>query len=293
MDLEELRAFVAVAETGSYLAAADSLAMSRTTLRRKVDSLEARAGVALLEGTPRGIVLTDAGKALASQGHRMMQEMRAVLSSVRDMGSTPRGTLRAVMPVGMPPELMPQLIAMIRAKFPALHLHCRFSSDPLGEPLEEIDLAVHFTENSPGAAWVSFPMVRLQRSLLASSSYLASHGTPRSLAELAAHEIYAWQAPGEDACELPTRDGARYRIAPVVIGTDMHIIRRSCAAGLAMAFIPDAGLPEPFGGEPLVRVLPEQVGAELRLWISAPRVLAEIPKIRLVLELLRSFVGGL
>jgi DNA-binding transcriptional LysR family regulator len=73
----------------------------------------------------------------------------------------------------------------------------------------------------------------------------------------------------------------------------MHIIRRSCAAGLAMAFIPDAGLPEPFGGEPLVRVLPEQVGAELRLWISAPRVLAEIPKIRLVLELLRSFVGGL
>ena len=96
MDLEELRAFVAVAETGSYLAAADSLAMSRTTLRRKVDSLEARAGVALVEGTPRGIVLTDAGKALASQGHRMMQEMRAVLSSVRDLGSTPRGTLRAV-----------------------------------------------------------------------------------------------------------------------------------------------------------------------------------------------------
>lgn len=44
MDLEELRAFLDVVQTGSFLAAADSLGVSRTTLRRRVEALEARAG---------------------------------------------------------------------------------------------------------------------------------------------------------------------------------------------------------------------------------------------------------
>lgn len=68
MDLEELRAFLTVVDTGSFLAAADSLGVSRTTLRRRVGSLEARAGVTLLESTSQGAVLTEAGQLLAKRG---------------------------------------------------------------------------------------------------------------------------------------------------------------------------------------------------------------------------------
>ncbi|MGB5311463.1 MAG: LysR family transcriptional regulator, partial [Polyangiales bacterium] len=48
MNLDELRAFVAVSETGSIVAAARSLNFARATLRRRLDELEARAGVPLL-----------------------------------------------------------------------------------------------------------------------------------------------------------------------------------------------------------------------------------------------------
>src|SRR5262245_55449269 len=100
MDLEELRAFLHVVETGSFLAAADSLRVSRTTLRRRVGSLEARAGVSLVESTAHGVVLTEAGHMLAQRGRVMAQEASALLASIREVGQQPSGVLRVVLPVG-------------------------------------------------------------------------------------------------------------------------------------------------------------------------------------------------
>ncbi|WP_438016494.1 LysR family transcriptional regulator [Sorangium sp. So ce315] len=70
MDLEELRAFLAVVEAGSYLGAARALSTSRTTLRRQVAALEARAGVPLIEGVRQGVQPAEAGQVLAARGRR-------------------------------------------------------------------------------------------------------------------------------------------------------------------------------------------------------------------------------
>ncbi|WP_293262739.1 LysR family transcriptional regulator [Nannocystis sp.] len=68
------RAFIAVVETGSFLSAATSLNVARATLRRRVDALEARAGVPLLERSARGVVVTEAGALLATRGRHVLQE---------------------------------------------------------------------------------------------------------------------------------------------------------------------------------------------------------------------------
>ena len=78
MDLEELRAFLAVADTGSFLTAAKSLRLSRATLRRRIDQLEARAGVLLVDRTRAGATLTEAGSVLATRGRQMVQEASAL-----------------------------------------------------------------------------------------------------------------------------------------------------------------------------------------------------------------------
>lgn len=292
MDLEELRAFVAVAETGSYLAAADSLGMSRTTLRRKVDALEARAGVPLLEGTSRGVVLTDAGQALAKQGRRMMQEMRAVLSSVREIGAEPRGTLSVVLPVGMPPFVMTQLFGLLRITFPDLDYSVRFSNDPIREPLEDVEVVVHFSDGSPGAAWVSHAILAFQDRLLASPGYLASRGCPASPEDLAHHELLAWLAPGADPRTWPLRDGGHVHVRPKLVSTDAHHIRSCAAAGLGIAYVPDAPIPEPEGSAPLIAVLEPRIGKVRTLYVSVPKVLAAVPKLRAVLERARQYLGG-
>lgn len=294
MDLEELRAFIAVVESGSYLGAARTLGVSRTTLRRQVGALEARAGVPLLGSVRQGIVPTDAGQMLARQGRAMMEEASAVLASIRELGQAPSGTLHVVLPVGLPPHVLTPLFAATRASYPQLRFHCRFSNDPLGEPLEDVDLAAHFGENTPSGRWISHVVLRVREHLVASRPYLDRHGTPRTLADLHHHELFAWEAPGEDARLWPTPRGTPFRVEPTLVSTDIHFIRSCCIEGLGIGLVPDALLPDP--GLPegtLTPVLTDLIGRDRPVRISVPAALADIPKIRLVLDHIRALVDDL
>jgi DNA-binding transcriptional LysR family regulator len=293
MDLEELRAFLQVAESGSFLAAAESLGVSRTTLRRRVGSLEARAGVSLLESTQHGVVLTDAGKALARGGQALNEEAGALLASIREVGQEPSGVLRVSLPVGLPPHVLAQLFAALRAAHPRLLVETRFSEDPLSESLSGVDLAVHFSEAPPRGGWLSTVLLRLRHWLLGSAAYLARRGVPRSLDDLAGHELLAWQPPGEDGRALPLRRGGTFPIAPALVTADIHVLRHCARAGLGLSLVPDAELPDPGETEPLVPVLPDLVGRERALRVTVPRALAEVPKIRMVLEQISRATGAM
>jgi DNA-binding transcriptional LysR family regulator len=292
MDLEELRAFIAVVETGSFLAAARLLDVSRTTLRRHVAALEARAGVPLIERARQGVSPTDAGQVLARQGRAMMQEVGALLASIREVGQAPSGTLQVVLPVGLPPHVLTPLFAALRGAYPKLSFHCRFSNDPLSEALGNIDIAVHFGEDAPKGAWISHVVLRIREWLIASRGYLERRGAPRSIAELKNHELFAWQAPGEDARVWRTRAGGCFSVEPALIATDIHFLRSCCIAGLGIGLVPDALLPDPgLDADPLVPVLPDVVGQERPVRISVPAVLAELPKIKMVLDHVQGFLG--
>lgn len=292
MDLGELRAFIAVVETGSFLAAARSLDVSRTTLRRQVASLEARAGVPLIERARQGVSVTEAGQVLVRQGRAMMQDVGALLASIREVGHAPSGTLQVVLPVGLPPHVLTPLFAALRGAYPRLGFHCRFSNDPIGEALGDIDIAVHFGEDVPEGAWISHVIVRARERLIASRGYLERRGTPRTVADLKQHELFAWQAPGEDARVWRTISGASFSVEPALIATDIHFLRSCCIAGLGIGLVPDAALPDPGpNAGTLVPVLPDLVGRERPVRISVPAALAEIPRIKMVLDHVQGFLG--
>jgi DNA-binding transcriptional LysR family regulator len=294
MDLEELRAFIAVVEIGSFLGAARLLGVSRTTLRRHVGSLEARAGVPLLESVRQGVLPTEAGQVLARQGRMMMQEASALLASIREVGHAPSGTLRVVLPVGLPPHVLTPLFAAVRSTYPKLHFHCRFSNDPLGEALVNVDIAAHFGEDAPRGPWISYVVLRVREWLIASRAYLERRGTPRTIDDLKHHELFAWQAPGEDARVWRTLKGMPFTVQPALIATDIHFIRSCCISGLGIGLMPDALLPDPgLDADTLVPVLSDVVGQERPIRISVPAALSEIPKVKVVVEHVRRFLGEL
>ncbi len=291
MDLEELRSFLHVVETGSFRAASDMLGVPRTTLRRRVDALEARAGVPLLESTQSGVVLTEAGRVLAKRGRGMVEEAGALLTSIRELGREPSGTLRLMLPVGLPPHLTTPLIDMARRAYPRLRVHCRFSNDPLAESLIDVDMAVHFGDTIPEGPWLSYVVLRVPVWLVASEGYLARRGRPASLDDLARHELFAWEEPGQDPCLLPLKGGSVRRIDPVLVSTDIHFIRHCCMSGLGVGLVPDALLPDPGDRkEALVPVLQDLVGRRLAVRVTVPSALAEAPKIKSTLDDLRAFL---
>ncbi len=283
-----------VVEAGSFLAAADTLGVSRTTLRRRVGALEARAGVALLESTPSGVVLTEAGRVLRNRGKTMIEEASALIASVREVGSEPSGTLRVILPVGLPPHVLTPLHAALRSRFPRLGVHCNFSGDPFSESIVDVDLVVHFDEDPPNGPYLSYVLLRIRQWLVASKEYLARKGTPTSIEELRQHELFAWQAPFEDARVWPTLQGTTFLVEPSLIATDIHFVRHCCIQGLGIGLVPDVMVPDPgLPPETLVPVLPDIVGRERIVRMSVPKALADVPKIKAVLDHARLFLSAL
>ena len=267
--------------------------MPRATLRRRIDQLEARAGVLLVDRTRDGVSLTEAGRLLAARGRLMVQESNALLQSVREAGVEPSGVLRVLLPVGLPPHLIPPILSIAR-KYPRLAFRLQFSDHPVGGLMEDVDLALHFGETSPAGPWVSREFARVRVWLVASPEYLGRRGTPRSVEDLSRHDLLAWEAPGEDGRSWPLSRGGTFPVAPIVTAPDIHVIRQLAAAGHGIALVPDAMVPDP--GLPdgaLVPVLPDVVGREIGVRVVVPAVLSEVPRIKAMLDLLEPFLGKL
>jgi DNA-binding transcriptional LysR family regulator len=222
----------------------------------------------------------------------MMQEASALLASIRQVGHAPSGTLRVVLPVGLPPQLLTPILSALRATYPQLHYHVRYSNDPLAEALTDVDIAAHFGQEPPRGNWISYVVLRVREQLLGSKAYLSRRGTPRTIDDLRHHELFAWQAPGEDARLWHTRGGAAFAVDPAMIATDIHFLRSCCISGLGLALVPDALLPDPGAlADTLVPVLEDEVGQERPVRISVPSALAEIPRVKMVIDRVRAFLG--
>lgn len=283
MDLEALRAFLAVVETGSFVSAATTLRWARATLRRRVDELEQSAGVPLLVRTGQGATPTEAGRVLAARGREILAESAALLSSVREVGAAPSGIVRIVLPVGLPPDVLLPIYASVRAQHPKLRLSVRTSDDPVSELLHDVDVAICFGAHPPEGPWVTREILRVEERVLASAAYLEAHGAPRDVGELVERELFVWAAPAEREATLRLRGGGTRRVSPALYGSDIHFLRQCAAAGLGLVYAPDAGVPG-VDGLSLVPVLDADVGSTRSLRVVLPSALSDIPRIRAVLE---------
>src|SRR5688572_16395813 len=73
-DLSRLRVFIAVAEAGSFTAAADRLAMTKSAVSQGVAALERELGVQLLQRSTRRLAITQAGEALLADGRALLAQ---------------------------------------------------------------------------------------------------------------------------------------------------------------------------------------------------------------------------
>ncbi len=94
MNLRQLEYFCAVVEEHSFSAAARKLHLSQPPLSRQVMLLEHELGVTLFNRTNKGVILTDAGRSLYSQGYDLMQSMATIADDIRNTDAGINGILR-------------------------------------------------------------------------------------------------------------------------------------------------------------------------------------------------------
>jgi DNA-binding transcriptional LysR family regulator len=285
MDMDELRALLAVAETGSVLAASERLRMTRTTLRRRLESLEARIGAALVTRGHTGAELTAAGEEAAQHARVILKEANALLASARAAGDVVIGPLRILVPTGLPPMIIASLFTTLRQTHPGLHVDIRTSDDPVADGFEDVDIAFHFGARIETGPWVTRVVHPTRERLVASPAYLAARGTPQTLDDLAEHDLIAWRRPDADPRLWPTADGVGLPVNPLLIHADIHTLRTVVMTGGGIGLLPDGRIPDPF--EPpdaVVPVLPDLIGRECPLRMVSPPVVVRSPRVRKLLE---------
>lgn len=249
--LEDLATFVAVAEAGSFSAAALRLRVSKAAVSVAVARLERQLGVRLLQRTTRRVAMTEAGAATLPHAQRALLAARDAEEAATSATSAARGLLR----VHAPPALgllhvAPLLPDFLRAH-PEVQVDLAVDGDPTG-----FDVVLELGATArPGEGVVLAPGRRV---LVASPAFLARQprGGPRVPADLArcpalVHDRGApWVLVQGDRTETVVVRG------PLASSSDLALYTATLE-GLGVAALPRLVVGADLGQQRLARVLPD------------------------------------
>jgi DNA-binding transcriptional LysR family regulator len=241
MQLDELRAFAALARAGSFTAAAEALSVSQPTLSRRVQRLEAAFGAKLVVRGAEGAPLTEAGGRALAHVERALVSLASALAEVGELRGEPCGTVS----VGALPTVgsyaLPPIIASFHRRYPDVRLTVREGFSDALEALVaggELDLA--FVNYPPQRGELSARRLWSEDYLLAVPPRHRLAGTRRRVAleELLGEPFVV--IPGTKAMHAVTAlAAARGRSPLVALETDNLVsVARMVEAGLGVALVP-------------------------------------------------------
>src|SRR5689334_15087807 len=122
MNLRDLRYLVALADHKHFGRAAEASFVSQPTLSTQIKKLEEELGVSLVERTPRKVLLTDTGLAVAERARVILREVEQVRELARRTRDPESGTVRLGLFPTLGPYLLPHVVPQLRERFPRLEL---------------------------------------------------------------------------------------------------------------------------------------------------------------------------
>ena len=191
----QIETFVEVVARGSLSAAARAEGIAPAMIGRRLDALEARLGVKLLQRTTRNLVLTDEGAAFLEDCQRILDELDEAENAASERSARATGHLLVSAPAGFGRQhvapLLPSFLAEHREVTVNLNLNDRLV-DVVGEG---VDVAIRIASLNDSSL-VGVKLADNHRVVVATPAYLKRHGRPQALADLARHNCLAISSEG-------------------------------------------------------------------------------------------------
>ncbi|MEE2951870.1 MAG: LysR family transcriptional regulator [Pseudomonadota bacterium] len=241
-DLTDIRAFVALAEAGSFAGAARRMSRDPTVLSRRVQALEARLGVRLAERTTRRVVLTEAGRLYLARVRRLLEELSdADRDAAALSAGEPTGQLRLALPATFGRTWLAPLVESFLDAFPRVSIEASYADRFVDLVGEGFDLAVRLGELSDSRLVVRKIGVR-RRLVCASPTYLAKNAPPAGPQDLAHHACLCFTGrndPTRWSFDTPAGAPAHVRVTPRVASDDADTLLSAALAGLGVLYTTD------------------------------------------------------
>ncbi len=282
MDVEDLRTFVDVADAGGISAAARRLGVSKSIVSRRLFKLEGELGVQLLLRTTRGAALTEAGITFREHAARIGAELELARETILPTGEL-RGRLRVAMPLTFGPTHFAPVLAELSKRNPKLQVHATYSDRFVDIIAEGFDCAIRvgYLEDSNLIAKRIGPITG---KLVASPDYIAEHGVPETLDDLATHRALM---QGTETWHL-TDGGRTITFQPQgIFKADNGIaLMTACVAGLGIGYLPDCITHQHVASGRLVEVMPNHQPPPAAAYVIRPPGQHPARKLRVLTDML-------
>ena len=119
MEIRQLRAFTAIAETGTFTAGAQRVHVTQAAVSMQIRQLELELGAPLFVRAPRRVILTEAGEALLERARRILREHDVAVAEIAELAGAERGRLRVGSASAMvSADPLPQILKELRERHP-------------------------------------------------------------------------------------------------------------------------------------------------------------------------------
>src|SRR5450830_1589532 len=273
-DWEWYRSFLAVMQAGSVSAAARAMGLAQPTVGRHIDSLEQALQLKLFTRASDGLTPTDAGRALAPYAGEMASTAAALLRAASGQGDGVKGSVRISASDVVGVEVLPSILTPLRERYPELVIELMLSNQADDVLHRQADIAVRMFQPVQEAL-IAKRIGTIELGLFAHPRYLAQHGVPQSIDELAGHTLIGYDRETAflraQQAKYPYFKRERFDLRADSDVAQLAFIRAGYGLGVCQT-----GLAKRDGG--LQRVLAGQLALKLDTWVVMHEGLRNSPR---------------
>lgn len=270
----DLALFAKIVQTGGISKCAADLGMERTTVSRRLGSLERHLGVKLLDRTPKYIAVTDAGRRCLEQCELLLESAQNA-TSMATVGAVVAHTAPIV--VGAPPDMIDRYLERQIVAFESDYPHISVELNPISvwsdDAVRSVDIGIALSPVEVASGWTSVAG-QVRQSVFASKEYIKAHGAPLMPLDLEAHDCIVEAAErdrrtwrfGQNESLTKVRVEAKYVVSSLLEA------REAALAGLGICRLPQYLCEPHLRSGSLVDLMPDIESAGRDVVFISPRV---------------------
>ena len=265
INVEELRSLIALADTGSFVAAGRRLSQDASMVSRRLQALERRLGIRLAERTTRRVELTEAGIAYLERVRPLLLDLEHAEQEVAALaGGEPSGHLRISLPGNFGAAWLGRVIATFLLAHPRITMEADTTNSFVNVIEERYDAVIRLGTLADSRL-VARKVADRRRLLCAAPNYIARHGVPLHPGELAAHAcLYSTGRadPGRWCFRNKSEPAISVAVSGPFASSNAQLLVDAAREGLGVLYTSDWYVGPDLASGKLVEVLPDYPVAE-------------------------------
>lgn len=265
-EMQNMRAFVNVVETGSFASAARVMNLSPSVITKRINQLEDFLDAELLRRSTRQLTVTDMGSAYYERCARILAEVEEARSSVKSMNTGLTGMIRISCTSSFAASFGADDVCEFQIQHPDLRIDFR-ANDYIYDPIAEgYDLCIQ-PRDILNDSITKRPLVQLHRMLIASPAYASKYGLPKVPEELAKHRaaINDFISPDHVLHLSKGEQVHEIKVKPVMLTNSISLLDSAVASGECIALVPIFYFADQLAAGTVVPVLNDYVSPQAEL----------------------------